>query len=118
MFVAASPCTPPPVFSGRLHQVEHTTIADNGNQNVDLHQELFGTLTQQDTGQYAVTSTDEDHFTNAPGPQIENGFGVDFHVQSTGSAPNFLLHENFHFTIDANGQLEAVVDNVNVECTG
>jgi hypothetical protein len=39
-----------------------------------------------------------------------------FRIIGQGPGNNFLVHENLHFTINANGTLTASVDNLSVDC--
>ena len=39
-----------------------------------------------------------------------------FRIIGQGAGNNFLLHETFHITVNANGELTAVADNYSVDC--
>jgi hypothetical protein len=39
-----------------------------------------------------------------------------FKIIGQGSGNNFLVHQNFHLTVNANGTVTASVDNFSVEC--
>jgi hypothetical protein len=39
-----------------------------------------------------------------------------FRIIGQGPGNNYLIHNNFHYTINANGELTAWVDNFSAEC--
>jgi hypothetical protein len=41
---------------------------------------------------------------------------INFRIIGQGSGNNFLIHENFHVTINPNGTVTAFVDNFSVDC--
>ena len=104
--------------SGDLHAVFHTTISNSGNFSSKYHFQPQGIsgfgLTTGD--KYQATGVTQDEFSsNAPLP-IEETFINNFRMIGQGPGNNFLVHENFHITINANGVVTAVQDNFRVEC--
>ena len=48
--------------------------------------------------------------------QFNQTFVNNFRIIGQGPGNNFLLHENFHLTVNANGEVTTVHDNFSVEC--
>src|SRR5437870_11727085 len=46
----------------------------------------------------------------------EETFVNNFRIIGQARGNNFLIHENFHITINANGRVTAFVDNFSVDC--
>jgi hypothetical protein len=60
-----------------------------------------------------ITQTSNTFSTPLP---IEFTFVNNFYMIGQGPGNNFKVHETFHFTINANGVVTAVVDNFRVTC--
>lgn len=102
---------------GNLHLLFHITIDPAGGVNVKTHaqpQGISGTgLTTGD--KYQGTGVTQDRFhTNV----VDNfTFVNNFKIIGQGPGNNFLVHQNVHITVNANGDLTADVDNFSVRCT-
>ena len=57
-------------------------------------------------------------FNTSGPPPLVSTFGVNFHIISQGAAPNFLVHILFHVTVNANGEVTALVMDYSPRCTG
>jgi hypothetical protein len=105
------------VISGTLHVLIHETISSSGNDHFKVHfqpQGISGVgLTTGD--QYRATGVTQEHF-NFNNLPVNDTFVDNFRIIGQGPGNNFLVHENFHFTINANGELTAVHDNLTVDC--
>jgi hypothetical protein len=103
---------------GDLHILVHMTISSSGNLSVKQHFQPMGIsgygLTTGD--KYQATGVTQDEFSvNAPLP-YEETFINNFRMIGQGPGNNFSVHENFHITFNANGDVTAVQDNFNVDC--
>jgi hypothetical protein len=104
------------VLDGDLHLL--LTITENANHlSIKTHaqpQGISGTgLTTGD--KYQGTGVTQDHFTVNRGAETFT-FVNNFRIIGQAPGNNFLIHETFHVTINANGEITATVDNFSVEC--
>jgi len=103
-------------LSGPLHVLIRITIDNLGGFHATFHfqpQGISGTgLTTGD--KYQATGETLETFNGKVG--FEDTFVNNFKIIGQGPGNNFLVHENFHFTVNANGQVTAFVDNFSFEC--
>ncbi len=103
--------------SGPLHVVSQLTVSASGNFSDYFHfqpQGISGTgfvtgAKYQGTGITAF----KDNFNGLP---FSSSFINNFNMIGQGPGNNFKMHENFHFTVDANGVLTAFIDNFSATC--
>lgn len=71
-----------------------------------------------DTGdKYQGTGVTQGHFKGSfNNGQFNQTFVNNFRIIGQGPGNNFLVHKNFHLTINANGEVTTAHDNFNVEC--
>ena len=71
-----------------------------------------------DTGdRYHATGVTQDHFKGSfNNGQFNQIFVNNFRIIDQDPGNNFLVHENFHLTITANGAVTAVHDNFSIDC--
>jgi hypothetical protein len=104
------------VLEGNLHGLI-TITANKNHLSIKTHfqpQGLSGTgLTTGD--KYQGTGVTQDHFTTGIGATTFT-FVNNFRIIGQGPGNNFLVHENVHVTMNANGGVTATVDNFSVEC--
>jgi hypothetical protein len=103
-------------LTGTIHDLFHVTADGRGGFHVKLHDSPQGVIgTGLTTGaRYHGTGVTQSHFNLKVGEQstdINN-----FRIIGPGPGNNFLLHENFHVTINANGVVTAGHDNFSVQC--
>jgi hypothetical protein len=103
-------------LEGDLHVL--LTITENDNHlSIKAHsqpQGISGTgLTTGDS--YQGTGVTQDHFTTGLGAEAFT-FVNNFRIIGQGPGNNFLVHQTFHVTINANGEITATVDNFSAEC--
>jgi hypothetical protein len=103
-------------LTGNLHDLFHITFDSSGGFHVsviDNPQGISGTgLT---TGaKYQGTGETRDSFNGMVG--FEETYVNNFKIIGQGSGNNFLVHENFHITVNANGSVTSYHDNFSVEC--
>jgi hypothetical protein len=103
-------------LSGTLHFLFETTIDSSGSFHTKFHaqpQGISGTgLTTGD--KYQATGVTQDRFNGKVGSAYT--FVNNFKIIGQGPGNNFLIHENYHVTVNANGEVTAYVDNFRVEC--
>jgi hypothetical protein len=105
-------------LNGPLHEL--ITFNVNGNKvsgTVHFQPQGISGVGEVSGDKYQGTGVTEDHFT---GPSINGQFTFtfvnNFRIIGQGPGNNFLIHENFHLTINANGEVTASHDNFSVEC--
>ena len=106
------------LLEGTLHSLFHITINGN-NFKIKIHdqpQGISGTgLTTGD--KYQATGVTQQTFGGSfVNGQFSDTFVNNFRIIGQGPGNNFLLHENLHITLNANGELTAGRDNFSVEC--
>jgi hypothetical protein len=116
-----NPCTGELVtLAGYLHLLTHTTVDEQGGVHLQSHvnpQQVSGTSTSG-TEYRAVGKNRTESNTFSGGLPVEVTHVRTFNFISTDATDNFLLHETIHITINANGEVTAVVENVTTECRG
>ena len=105
-------------LSGPLHILITSNINGNNVSGKSHFQPQglsgFG-LTTGDS--YQGTGVTQDHFKGSfNNGQFNQTFVNNFRILGQGPGNNFLLHENFHLTINANGELTTFHDNFSVDC--
>ena len=104
-------------LTGNLHELMHFTANANGGFQVDSHfqpQGLSG-IGLTSGAKYQGTGVTSDSF-KVSGLPYEETFINNFRIIGQGPGNNFLVHENFHVTVNANGEMTAFADNFRVEC--
>ena len=103
-------------LSGDLHDLYHLTFDGQGGVHVkfqDNPQGISGVgLTTGD--KYQGTGVTETEFNVKVGEEYT--YVNNFRIIGQGPGNNYLVHDNFHFTINANGTVTAYHDNFSVEC--
>jgi hypothetical protein len=103
-------------LSGVLHDLFHVTI--NGNRFVlKTHTQPQGIsgVGQISGDVYRGTGVTQETFT-AGVVGITDNLVNNFKIIGPGRGNNFLVHENFHFTVNANGTLTVLRDHLTAEC--
>lgn len=103
------------LLSGNLHDLFHITINDN-SLHVKTHSQPQGISgTGLVTGdKYQATGVTQEEFNTSFG--VTDTFINNFRIIGQGSGNNFLVHENFHITVNANGTVTALHDNFSIDC--
>ena len=106
--------------SGPLHVLTHTTISNSGMAHVKQHfqpQGLSGEgFTTGDKYQGTGVTQEEFNVDLRDGAPQTDTFINNFRMIGQGPDNNYLVHENFHVTVNANGEVTTVVDNFSVTC--
>lgn len=105
-------------LSGSLHITFHTTV--NGNNFVSKYhfqpQGISGVGETTGTKYQATGETQEifsGSFTNGT---FEDTYTNNFRIVGQGAGNNYLVHENVHITVNANGQVTTTIDNLSIDC--
>jgi len=103
-------------LTGNLHVLLRFTMDQAGGIHVASHFQPQGISgTGQTTGEkYQATGVTQDQFNARVG--VEETFINNFRIIGQGNGNNFLIHETFHITFNANGIPTASVDNFSVDC--
>jgi hypothetical protein len=105
-------------LSGFLHALSTTTINGN-NVRMKLHFQPqgikgIGLITGD---QYQGTGATQDEFKGSlVNGQYEETFINNFRIIGQGNGNNYLLHETFHVTINANGVTTVLIDKIESDC--
>jgi hypothetical protein len=106
------------LLTGNLHVLIHETV--NGNRfNVTLHFQPQGISgVGESTGdKYQATGVTQERFGGSfVNGQFSDTFINNFRIIGQGPGNNYLVHQTFHITFNANGELTAFVDNFSVDC--
>jgi hypothetical protein len=106
------------LVEGTLHILTTFTINDNHVSGKIHFQPQGATGTGLVTGDtYRATGVTQEEFSdNLTNGQFEDTFINNFRIIGPGPDNNLLVHQTVHITINANGDVTAVVDNTSVEC--
>ena len=105
-------------LSGNLHSILHSTVNGN-NFKTTIHNQPQGIsglgLTTGDKyqGTGVTRETFGGSFVNG---QFSHTFINNFRIIGQGRGNNSLIHQTFHVTFNANGELTASVDNFSSDC--
>jgi len=102
---------------GFLHVLITETVDRNGVVHTTSHFQPMGIsgtgLTTGDS--YQATGITRDQI-NGTEPPFEITFVNNFRIIGQGTGNNLLIHEVFHVTVKANGELTVFVDHLSAEC--
>jgi len=104
-------------LTGNLHDVFHYTFDNTGGFHVtylDNPQGITG-LGWVTGAKYQGTGSTRGGFT-ARAVGYEETFINNFRMIGQGPGNNFMVHETYHVTINADGTLTAYIDNFSIEC--
>jgi len=106
-------------LSGTLHLLFEITVDSNGGVHMKTHAQPQGVrgvgLTTGDKYQGTGVTQDHSNF-GSDGLPVTFTFVDNFRIIGQGPGNNFLVHQTFHVTVNANGKVTADVDNFSVEC--
>jgi hypothetical protein len=106
------------LIEGTLHLQEHVTI-NNNRVNLKIHAQPQGASgVGEITGDiYRATGvTQEQDSIPLVNGAFEFTFINNFKIIGPGPDNNLLVHQTVHVTMNANGEITAVVDNISVDC--
>ena len=105
------------LLSGNLHSLYHFTDDGAGGFHVmseNNPQGVSGTGTISGD-KYQATGVTLQHF-NTSGLPFNQTYVNNFRIIGEGPDNNYLVHQTFHVTVNAKGQLTASVNNFSIEC--
>jgi hypothetical protein len=107
-------------LSGPLHMLFHVTISAGDKIIIKSHFQPQGISgVGRTTGdKYRATGVTQETttFDSIDGFPFVTSFVNNFKIIGRGPGNNFLVHENFHVTINANGEVTVFVDNFKFDC--
>ena len=105
-------------LTGPLHTLITLTINGNHVSGFTHFQPQGLSGTGQTTGdKYQATGVTQDHFSGSfTNGQFNETFVNNFRIIGQGPGNNFLVHENVHITVNANGVVTVLHDNFSIEC--
>lgn len=103
-------------LTGNLHDLFHVTFTPSGTYRISVVDNPQGiTGIGWTTGvKYQGTGITRDNSGGRVG--FEATYINNFKIIGQGTGNNFLIHENLHITVNANGTLTVFHDNFSVEC--
>lgn len=108
------------LLAGELHVLFTTTISSSGRVTIREHFQPQGISGVGETigDRYQATGVTKQKvtFDGITGFPFNTTFVNNFRIIGQGPENNYLVHENIHVTINANGDLTAEVDNLTIEC--
>lgn len=112
-----NPCNAENVaFNGIDHFSATVTSDGAGGVHVTFHDNIHVTATGDQGNSYEGNQEDVDAFNARVG--VEQTFVITFSEISNGSAPNFVVHEDMHITVNPNGTMTVFVDHFTANCRG
>ena len=105
-------------LTGRLHVVEIMTIDNNGGIHLKMHyqpKDMKG-IGLDSGDKYQGTGVTQEKVFDAGGFPYTGTYINNYRMIGQGSGNNYLVHESWHMTINANGEMTAYVDNYSVDC--
>jgi len=107
------------VLSGTLHDVFHITVDSRGGLHLTTHdnpQGVRGVGLASGTRYRGTGVTRSGINVGRVGSPFTLTFVNNFRIIGQGPGNNFLVHDNFHVTVNANGAVTALVDNFTIDC--
>lgn len=103
-------------LTGNLHDLFSVTLDSGGGVHVSLLDNPqgvsgYGMITG---AKYQATGETRDGFNSVVG--FEETYVNNFKIIGQGPGNNFLIHENFHITVNPDGTVTSYHDNYSVEC--
>jgi hypothetical protein len=117
-FVFDDPCFGEPVLiSGDIHDLFHVTLTGNGTGHIQIEDNPqgvtgIGTVTGKKWQGTGVTR-DDANFSAVP---FNETFVNNFRIIGPGPNNNFVIHDNIHITVNANGTVTSFHDNTFASC--
>lgn len=105
-------------LSGILHAVTHVTVTGN-NFHVKYHNQPQGIsgLGETTGDRYQATGvTQEQYGGSFVNGQYSDTYVNNFRIIGQGPGNNYIIHENIHVTINANGEVTTYIDNFSADC--
>ena len=107
------------VLAGVAHQVLELNLDDTSLDSVYHfinHENVQLTGTDDQGNKWIGNLTQNTAFDGRVGQKVT--VPVTLPLVSNGTAPNFVVHATEHFTVNANGTVTTVIDNITTNCVG
>jgi hypothetical protein len=107
-------------LTGELHDLFHITISNSGRLSLKVHDQPQGIsgvgLTTGTKYQATGVTQEMTHQNQVTGFPFNDTFVNNFRLIGQGPGNNFLVHDNLHVTINADGTVTSFHDNFSIEC--
>jgi hypothetical protein len=104
-------------LSGDLHILSHVTIDPNGVYRYQDHYQPQGISGTGSVSGAKYQATGVTRYSGKfGGLPYTYSYVNNFRIIGQGPGNNYLVHENIHVTVNANGEMSAYVDNWRVDC--
>jgi hypothetical protein len=103
-------------IEGVVHTVFGLHVDQAGGSHIQAHIIEHGAGTGLAAGDKYSFSADTSFVSNTPDPTSETTQVVNVHLVGQGGAPDFFALQVLHFTVNANGQVTALVDKFTSAC--
>ena len=103
-------------LSGNIHVLFHTTFDDSGGYHSKYHYQPQGISGTGSITGYKYQGTGVTQGTANGKVDYVSTYVNNFKIIGQGPGNNFLVHQNLHVTVNANGRVTAFVDNFSVKC--
>jgi len=106
------------LLEGMLHETYHLTI--NGDKFhlkiIDNPQGISGTGEVTGDKYQATGETEEELNENFTNGHFTDSYVNNFKIIGRGKGNNYLVHENYHVTVNANGTVTTILDHLTIDC--
>ena len=120
--VVDNPCTGEPVaLSGAQLLISHLVFDERGGVHAHFRlvpQQVRGVGLRSGTEYHAVGGGGNNFTADADDAPLVTSSRATANVVSQGGSDNLVMHSTTHLTINANGEVTAVVNNVKLTCRG
>ena len=106
------------ILTGTVHETYHTTVNKNKfhMKIIDNPQGVSGIGAVTGIKYHGTGATQEEVDQTLINGQYEGTFVNNFRIIGQGAGNNYLVHETFHYTVNANGVMASFLDNVSIVC--
>ena len=106
------------LLEGTLHETYHLTM--NGDKFhlkiIDNPQGITGTGEVTGEKYQATGETQEEFNENFTNGHFTDSYVNNFKIIGGGTGNNYLVHENYHMTVNANGTVTTTLDHLTIDC--
>jgi len=105
-------------LSGSLHIVFHTTVNGNNFVSKSHYQPQGISGVSELTGEkYQATGGTQEVFSGSfVNGKFADTYTNNFRIVGQGTGNNYLVHETFHLTVNANGTVSTTFDKLSIDC--
>jgi len=103
-------------LSGEFHDVFHVTLDGNGGFHSFFHESVHATGVDDQGNQYEINRAENESQHGLVGG--EETVTQIVPIITKGSAPNFIMKDNLHVTVNPDGTVTSFHDNFSTQCQG